>query len=491
MNTDFHKLMIKSVLIYVPQCFSLIKKVESRFHQFAWVTQLKKSVFICVYLCPILLLIACGTGETAVTAPTPTPLPTPIVPEKPTYIVEQGTVVKFLQFTGRVSPVLEQELFFRSDGFVGELFVQRGDTVQEGDVLAQLEINDLQNQLAQAQVALETAEIKLAQADQDRQDALAEAQISLEKIQLQLNQGGANSNSATLVSAQIGLENAQQQLADAEYELQKSLDREWEPEALRQQYERGVEQAQESLAIAQAQYNDALVSSGSSVLDRRLLDQDLALAELQIAQLERGVDPLLALDVERAQLDLEKIQVQIADAQLIAPFAGEILSIGVRPGSRAEAFSTVIVMAQPENLEITAELGSEQLNEMSVEQVATITLRNRPEESFSATVRQLPLAFSGGSSSVDNDDTRVRIQFDSPPANLALGELATVEIVLEEKDNVLWLPPAALRTFQGRTFVVIEEANGQRRADVRLGIESDARVEILEGVEVGEVIIGE
>ena len=48
----------------------------------------------------------------------------------------------------------------------------------------------------------------------------------------------------------------------------------------------------------------------------------------------------------------------------------------------------------------------------------------------------------------------------------------------------LWLPPAALRTFQGRTFVVIEEANGQRRADVRLGIESDARVEILEGVEV-------
>ena len=227
------------------------------------------------------------------------------------------------------------------------------------------------------------------------------------------------------------------------------------------------------------------------MLDRRLLDQDLALAELQIAQLERDVDPLLALDVERAQLDLEKIQVQIADAQLIAPFAGEILSIGVRPGSRAEAFSTVIVMAQPENLEITAELGSEQLNEMSVEQVATITLRNRPEESFSGTVRQLPLAFSGGSSSVDNDDTRVRIQFDSPPANLTLGELATVEIVLEEKDNVLWLPPAALRTFQGRTFVVIEEANGQRRADVRLGIESDARVEILEGVEVGEVIIGE
>lgn len=56
---------------------------------------------------------------------------------------------------------------------------------------------------------------------------------------------------------------------------------------------------------------------------------------------------------------------------------------------------------------------------------------------------------------------------------------------------MLWLPPAAIRTFQGRTFVVIEAANGQRRADVRLGIQSPTRVEILEGVGVDEVIIGE
>jgi len=165
--------------------------------------------------------------------------------------------------------------------------------------------------------------------------------------------------------------------------------------------------------------------------------------------------------------------------------------LNVRAGSRAEAFQTAVVLAQPQNLEITAELGSEQLSEMNVDQPATITLRNRPEEPFTGIVRQLPYAFSGGASGGDTEDTRVRIQFDNPPANLSLGELATVVIVLEEKEDVLWLPPAAIRTFQGRTFVVIEEANGQRRADVRLGIESEARVEILEGVEVGDVIVGE
>jgi multidrug efflux pump subunit AcrA (membrane-fusion protein) len=339
-------------------------------------------------------------------------------------------------------------------------------------------------------VALETAEIKLAQAEQERQDALAEATINRDKIALQLQGGRVNASSATLVSAQIDLENAQQRLADAEYELQKSLDREWEPETLRHQYEQGVAAAQDALAVAQARYNDARTGS-SDTLARQILAQELALADLRLEQLERGIDPLLALEVDHARLAVQQIENQIADAQLVAPFEGEVLTLNVRAGSRAEAFQTALVLAQPQLLEITAELGSEQLNEMSVGQPAAITLRNRLDEPFSGTVRQLPYAFSGGTASSDTNDSRVRIQFDNPPADLSLGELAAVIIVLEEKENVFWLPPAAIRTFQGRSFVVIQEAGGQRRADVRLGIQSADRVEILEGVAVGQTIVGE
>ena len=88
-------------------------------------------------------------------------------------------------------------------------------------------------------------------------------------------------------------------------------------------------------------------------------------------------------------------------------------------------------------------------------------------------------------------NTAVRIALDNPDTTLELGELATVTIVLEEKADVLWLPPAAIRRFQGRTFVVIQSSEGQQRVDVRLGIESETRVEILDGVEVGQIIIGE
>jgi hypothetical protein len=73
---------------------------------------------------------------------------------------------------------------------------------------------------------------------------------------------------------------------------------------------------------------------------------------------------------------------------------------------------------------------------------------------------------------------------------LELGELATVIILLEQKEDVLWLPPAAIRSFQGRDFVVIREGDVQQRVDVRLGLESEERVEILEGVEEGQIVVG-
>ncbi len=62
--------------------------------------------------------------------------------------------------------------------------------------------------------------------------------------------------------------------------------------------------------------------------------------------------------------------------------------------------------------------------------------------------------------------------------------------MLEQKDGVLWLPPAAIRTFEGRTFVVIQEGAAQRQVDVTLGIESDDRVEIEEGLVEGDVVVG-
>ena len=474
-----------------------------------------------LFLGILLLLAACGLGGgSASSQATPTPLPTPVVPEKPAYIVERGQVVKTLEFTGRISPLLEQELFFKTDGFVADVYFGRGDQVQSSDLLAELEIGDLQNRLAQQSVALETAKITLAKAEQDIADQLTEVEISLEKLNLQMEQEKAGEGSARLVSARVNLQAAERELADAQEAYDKAWDsaRDWEGymrepsclpgqgdaapctgEPLHDRLERDristelrLGRAQGNLTVSRAEYSDAYASTNASGFSMEILEKDVELAEHRIEQLQRGVDPLLELDVERAQLEIEDTERRINDARLIAPFEGQLLSVGVRPGDGANAFKTVIVLADPSELEITAELGSEELSEMSLGQEAIVRLRNRPEQDFSGSVRQLPYPYGGGTVETDEDDTAARVAFDDPGVELELGELATVIITLEEKENVLWLPPAALRTFQGRTFVVVQDEDGsQRRVDVRTGIESSERVEILEGLEEGQLILGE
>jgi len=64
-----------------------------------------------------------------------------------------------------------------------------------------------------------------------------------------------------------------------------------------------------------------------------------------------------------------------------------------------------------------------------------------------------------------------------------------VRIILGERHDVLWLPPEAIRIYEGRRFVVVREGETQRRADVTIGVIGKERVEIPEGLEEGRIVI--
>jgi multidrug efflux pump subunit AcrA (membrane-fusion protein) len=66
-----------------------------------------------------------------------------------------------------------------------------------------------------------------------------------------------------------------------------------------------------------------------------------------------------------------------------------------------------------------------------------------------------------------------------------------VEVELERKEDVLWLPPQAIRTFDGRRFAVIQDGDVQRRVDVSVGIQTADRVEIVEGLTADQVVVGQ
>ena len=69
--------------------------------------------------------------------------------------------------------------------------------------------------------------------------------------------------------------------------------------------------------------------------------------------------------------------------------------------------------------------------------------------------------------------------------------IVKIRIVLEHRDNVLWLPPEAVRSFEGRRFVVVRQGERERRVTVKIGIETEDKLEILEGLKEGDVIVGQ
>ena len=71
------------------------------------------------------------------------------------------------------------------------------------------------------------------------------------------------------------------------------------------------------------------------------------------------------------------------------------------------------------------------------------------------------------------------------------GQLIDVQMPLQVSKDVLWLPPAAIRTFQTRTFVVLQTPDGPRTVNVTLGLQTTDRVEIKSGLNEGDVVIGE
>ena len=57
-------------------------------------------------------------------------------------------------------------------------------------------------------------------------------------------------------------------------------------------------------------------------------------------------------------------------------------------------------------------------------------------------------------------------------------------------EDVLWLPPAAIREFNGRLFVVAQEGDSQKRVDIKIGLQNENQVEVISGLSEGQTVVG-
>lgn len=376
----------------------------------------------------VFLFVACrpaATDRRSSSGSEPTPLPTAAVPLRPTYTVERGEVLFQVSFQGRISSVVQEPLAFELGGVVERVYVERGSMVTAGQLLAELDSQELEQQLLQAQASLAIAQARLQTAQTELAIAGRRAEIALELAQLDLD-----------------------------------------------------------FAVQEAGPNPT-PAQNYQISRLRL---QLELAQLALTELNETVDPALQTDVQAADLAVATLQNQLAQVQLVAPFEGLLLAFGASEGRGVAAQESLGLLVDPTQLEITATLFDQQLiNGLQADMVATVSLANSPGRSYAATVAQLPFA------TADEDEPIVHLAFDDPAgaADFQLNDRVSVVILIDRHADTLWLPPAAIREFNGRHFVVIQEGEFQRRADVTLGLVGRDRTEVTAGVAEGDLVVGQ
>lgn len=451
-----------------------------------------------------LTLVACsGSGAKA----TATPVPTPITIEKPTYTVQRGSVIETVQLSGRVTPVQQENLFFLSNGVIKEVLVKVSDFVEEGDVLARLdEPEQYQADVASTEMAYLQAQRNLEQVKLDMPFKLAEAKLALETASDELAKAQVAvtiiDNPHPIVDS-LRLEKFRTDFAIAEQNLeaaQSLYDRlagRPETDLERANALNALIDARRTHYLATVNLNWAEGNLSQAEIDHALVNLDLAQANYDkaTAEVQHWEEDNPTSELAMAKLTLADAEARFRMAEkaleaveLRAPFAGQILSLGIAPGSSVNAFQVVLTLADPEQLEIRALPTADQLAKISITQNAVVRLPSQSNEEFSAKITSVPPISGANDNGLGNN---VHLQPDDETVPLVLNDAVVITITIDERENVLWLPKAALRTFQGETFVYVEMGGIQRRVNVTVGLESTDRVEIISGLEEGQTVIGQ
>lgn len=200
-------------------------------------------------------------------------------------------------------------------------------------------------------------------------------------------------------------------------------------------------------------------------------------------------DALLSAQQQRnnAELAVLRAEARLAGTTITAPIAGRVLSVGGKVGSSVSGGGTgFIVLGDVESMVVRAEFSEADVGRLAVGQLAAIALPDRAEP-LTGTVSQIDPA-----GTLTNRLVRygVLVAFDDVPADLLLGQSATVRVTTATADDVLYLPSAAVTGVKdGAGTVSVRGSAGDTTRLVKVGLRGDQYTEITAGLTEGEQIV--
>ncbi|WP_425806505.1 HlyD family efflux transporter periplasmic adaptor subunit [Desulfitobacterium sp. Sab5] len=428
--------------------------------------------------------------------------------------VTRGNVSKVITATGTVSyPKLINLTFEQTEKLIAKN-IAVGDKVKAGQVLMQIDPSNLQQTVNQQQANLASAQAKLKQVQEDALptavSSLQQAQETLNTKKTALDTAKNNADSAYLAN-QVNIAN--QNVTQASNTLAQAM-ASGESSKI-QSAQTALTQAQQALTTAQnAQNGGAATALNIAQSAYDVAQQNLLLTQEKVNKLENGqnsADILTAQTaVQQAQAQLETAQTNLGKATMTAPFDGVITAVTGQVGQVMESTTTssskpgVTLAADPDVLQIDTTVGQADVNSLKVGQKAEITLDTQADTKISGTVTAVAVQ---GTTSSNVTTFGVTVTVDEKGTILKAGMNANVNIILDQVKDVLTIPSEALKTQNGKNFVLVPNASGEAASSkssnkaknsqtsnshlvpVEIGLNDGTNVEIKSGLTEGQEII--
>ena len=353
--------------------------------------------------------------------------------------VEKGDLAKSVVATGKITPITKVEIKSKASGIVEKLYVDTGDHVKQGQVLADLDRVEIQAQV--------------------------------------------NSSKAQLLSSQANLKSAEADEIRAKVDAQGV-----DIPTLQRAYERAQEMSKDGV-VSQATLDDAQRGYIMAVNKRDVARAQLTVNKAKVSQAEA--------EVEKDEASLKQFQEQLSYTTITAPIDGVVLSRDVEVG---DAVSSILVLGSGATLVMTlgdtseayvkGKVDESDIGKVYLGQPARIRVETFKDKTFTGHVTKIsPMGVEK-----DNVTTfEVRVSINNPGGELKAEMTANAEIILDEHHNVLMIPEGAIMYDKDKKasvdIPVPSAKDGMKKIAVNIGISNGVKTEVLSGLKEGDQVV--
>ncbi|WP_193195714.1 efflux RND transporter periplasmic adaptor subunit [Nostoc sp. MG11] len=413
--------------------------------------------------------------------------------------VEAKSVTLRITASGKVVPVQSVNISPKNPGVLAQLYVEQGDRIQQGQILARMDSANIDAQIRQYRANLTQSQAQLAEAVAgSRPQEIAQAKARLAQAQAQLAAARAGNRPQEISQAQAQVDSAQakvnytsEQVKRYEYLYQQGAEK-------KQLLDQAISEDKSArAALEEARKRLSLVQSGTrqEEIDQRQAAVTEARAALVL--LEDGTRPEEIVQrqaaVASAEAQLKGVQVQLEDTIIRAPFSGIVTQKYANVGSfvtpttsastSASATSSSIV-AVARGLEVLAQVPEADLGRIKQGQQVEIVADAYPDQVFKGKVRLIaPEAV------VEQGVTsfQVRVALDTGIDKLRSGLNVDLTFLGDRVNNALVLPTVTIVTENGKTGVLMPDQNNKPQfREVTVGAQIQDQTQILDGLQAGD-----